>query len=140
MFLVIDTNVVLSALVKASATRRILFHPDLELVSPNYLLEEMNEHEEEIIDRIDLDPEIYQRIKDLILSRIEMISHDKYMDFYPNAETLMKDIDPDDSAFIAVSLALECDGIWSNDKALHRQSAVKIFSTTVLMRLLEIKK
>lgn len=49
----------------------------------------------------------------------------------------MKGIDENDSSFIAVALALDLDGIWSNDKDLHKQKKVKVWNTKELMDHIE---
>jgi predicted nucleic acid-binding protein len=53
------------------------------------------------------------------------------------AKQIMDKIDPDDTPFIALALAIENDGVWSNDKHFGQQNRVKIWKTDVLLRLLE---
>ncbi|MFA5049670.1 MAG: PIN domain-containing protein [Candidatus Micrarchaeia archaeon] len=41
MDLIVDTNIVVSAILKKGITRNLLFHPDITLFSPAYLKEEL---------------------------------------------------------------------------------------------------
>jgi len=45
MRLVLDTNILIAALIKDSLTRNILFLPDFEFLVPEYALEEVNRTE-----------------------------------------------------------------------------------------------
>ncbi|MBI4014875.1 MAG: hypothetical protein HY365_02890, partial [Candidatus Aenigmarchaeota archaeon] len=53
------------------------------------------------------------------------------------AKRIMDKIDPDDTPFIALALAVENDGIWSSDKHFERQNKIKIWKTETLLKLLE---
>ncbi len=48
MELVIDTNIVFSAIVKNSVSRQLLLNPEFILFSPEGLISELEEHREEI--------------------------------------------------------------------------------------------
>jgi len=48
MRLVLDTNILIAALIKDSLTRNILFLPDFEFHVPEYALEEVNRHRAKI--------------------------------------------------------------------------------------------
>ena len=47
MELVVDANVVFSALIKEGVTIKLLFDPNLILYAPDFFLEEFNKHREE---------------------------------------------------------------------------------------------
>jgi predicted nucleic acid-binding protein len=49
---------------------------------------------------------------------------------------IMKNIDPDDAVFLAVSFCSPNDGIWTEDAHFGKQDAVKIWKTTELMEVL----
>ena len=48
MKLVLDTNVLILALLKSSATRAILLHPSFEFFLPEFGLEEIRRHKPEL--------------------------------------------------------------------------------------------
>jgi predicted nucleic acid-binding protein len=53
------------------------------------------------------------------------------------AEKIMDTIDPSDTPFIAVALAMENDGIWSDDKHFSKQKRIKVWKTKDLLRLIK---
>jgi len=57
---------------------------------------------------------------------------------FRHQESMAKEIspDPDDVAYLALALHLGCP-LWSNDKALKKQTKVKVYSTQELLQRLE---
>ncbi len=53
------------------------------------------------------------------------------------AEEVMKEIDMDDSIFIATSLALKCS-LWSDYKHFDSQNKVNIYKTKDIVKLIEL--
>jgi predicted nucleic acid-binding protein len=48
---------------------------------------------------------------------------------------VMEKIDRDDVAFVAAALSEDCDGIWSDERDLARQSKVRVWTTKEIVRL-----
>ena len=140
MKLIIDTNILISALIRDSMTRKLIFHPGIELISPEYLFVELDRYEKMILDRSGLGPDKYFIVKTEILSRIDTIPFDEYMVHYDEASFLIEGIDPDDAPFFALALPVDCDGIWSNDKDPGKQTSVRIYSTVDLLNLIGIDR
>jgi len=53
------------------------------------------------------------------------------------AKEIMGAIDPDDVPFIAAALAVENDGIWTDDTHFDRQKRIRVFKTTSLVRMVQ---
>lgn len=53
-----------------------------------------------------------------------------------DARKIMDRIDPDDSPFIALALAIENDGVWTEDKHFEKQKVVRAWKTTELLSLM----
>jgi predicted nucleic acid-binding protein len=53
----------------------------------------------------------------------------------PEARKIMDKIDPSDTPFMALALAVENDGIWSDDRHFLRQRRVKTWKTKDLLGL-----
>jgi len=49
----------------------------------------------------------------------------------------MSDVDPDDTAFLALGLALKCDGIWTEDNDFNNQKVLKVYLTKDLLEIIE---
>lgn len=133
MKLIADANVLFSFFKKDSSTRRfILSHPELELFTSVYVLEELDKHSEEILSKSKIDNRVFELIKRELLEYITPISLDKFKGFWNEAQRISPD--PDDVVYFAMALARGC-AIWSNDKAFKEQSAVKVLSTTDIIEL-----
>ena len=49
MKIVVDANIFITSFKKNSLTRKILMYPFIEFYSPDYLIEELEEHKEELM-------------------------------------------------------------------------------------------
>jgi predicted nucleic acid-binding protein len=68
--LVLDTNVLISALLKSSTTRAILLHPSFEFFLPEFSLEEIRRHKPELRKRSRLTEEALDLLLSLLLERV----------------------------------------------------------------------
>ena len=139
MKLVVDANVLIAALIKSGATRDIFLSGNIEMHSPDYLKEEIEEHRAELIEKADVDKETFNRVLWLLLSKIIFVPADKLLEF----EEKSKEVSPDakDRAYFALALCMGEEAvIWSNDKKLKEQGKVKVYSTSELLEIINIKK
>lgn len=133
MRIVIDANVLFSALIKPGITRRILLFSDFELFAPEFSIIEFKKHFPELKDKTGLPTEELDRLLDKLIDSAGIMLV-PFEDF-KSKRTLAEEISPDtdDSAYFALALHLNCP-IWSNDKALKKQEKVKIISTKELLK------
>jgi putative PIN family toxin of toxin-antitoxin system len=134
MELVIDANILISALVKAKGfTYDLIFNEKIKLYAPEYLLEEFKEHKDEILTKSKLTNEELELFLSLVSERIEFIPYSDFEKFINDATKITPD--PDDTKYFALALKLNCP-IWSNDKRLYKQNSVKIYSTDELIEMI----
>lgn len=108
MKLVVDANVVISAIVKDAATRKLLFNPAFELYTPAYLFDELEEHREEIIRKSGLDPSQFKQFITLLGKVMEVLPARAYDAYIDEARTVLSD--PDDMPYAACAIALTIEG------------------------------
>lgn len=137
MRLVLDTNILIAALIKDSLTRDILFLPDFEFLVPEYALEEINRHRAKIARHSHLKPKEIDLLRSLLLESVTVVTAEKIEPHMKTAEALIGNIDPGDVPFVALALAVENDGIWSNDRAFERLSGIKLWKTSDIMVYLQ---
>ncbi len=137
MKLIVDTNRVIAALVKNNLSRIIILFSDIELVSPEFVLDEIIKYKEEIISKAGIDDEEFNSIFSILFKSIKLISQPEYSNSIAEASELISDIDKKDVPFIALALAIENDGIWSDDKHLEKQSKIKIWKTMEILDFLQ---
>ena len=134
MKLVIDTNIVISALIKDGKAREIVMSGELELVSPDFVLEEIRKYESYICEKSGLIKEEFELLMTLIFQKIIVLPPIEYNAHIGAAKKLMER-DIKDVPYVACYLALNCDGIWTNDSDYEGKKEIKTISTAELSRL-----
>jgi len=136
MKLVIDANIAFSLLKKGSFTRKLAQEHSLELYSHRFILEELEEHSEELCELLKVSENKFERIKE-ILSKLVNLKVKVSPQQLNRAASLISD--PDDEQYLALALRLNCP-IWSNDSHFQEElikNAVKVFTTEELKELLD---
>ncbi len=133
MRLVVDANILFSSLIKDSTTRRIIMLDDINLYTPEYVFIELEKHIDSIQKKSKLNRKSIELLLEIIMTNINVIPIDEYKKYIPEAFKIMKDIDENDTAFLAVALSLKVDGIWSNDPDFSKQDKIKTYTTKDLV-------
>ena len=131
MDLVIDANILFSALIKDSTTADLLFEKSLRLFSPEFIVDEFLKYEGLLLNKTSREKQSFIQILHILQDVVIVIPKEEYSKFIKEAE----EISPDekDILYFALALKLRC-GIWSNDKKLKEQNKVKVYSTRELRR------
>ena len=133
MKLVIDANILFSALIKDGFTVDIIVRDDIELFAPEFLFDEFLQHKEEILYKTKRSGEKFYELFDSIKELIKIISEKDVKDVINEAERISPD--PKDVPYIALALKLEIP-IWSNDNRLKEQGKVMVYSTEEIIKKL----
>ena len=134
MDLVIDANILIAAIVSSEGkTAEMLFSDRLTLLAPEFLLEEVKKHREEISSKSGLSEADFRLACTFFSSQIRYFPFSEFGMFIPQAKHICPD--PYDITYIALALKFNCP-IWSNDKILQQQREVKILTTLGLLKLL----
>jgi len=133
MRLVLDTNILISALLKDSTVRRILLNPSFIFYLPEYSIEEVERHMDAIVRRSGLSEEDVRLLVRLLLTNIQVLPAEQLVEKCAEASRLLGGVDPGDTPFLALALATVNDGIWSEDTHLRRQRKVKVWRTRDLV-------
>ena len=134
MKLVVDTNILITYFWKNSETRKIITHgEDLELVAPEFALEEINKHKYGILKKTKISEEEFK------ITKIDLAVYIKFFQLKEYGKFLQKALefspDENDIDFFALALKLNCP-LWSNDKKLKQQDKVKVYSTEELLGII----
>lgn len=135
MNLVVDANIVIAALIKDGITAELIFEPRLRLFAPEFLFEEICDHEEELLRKTARPKEDYDTIMLSLMEAITIVPREEFGHFLGEGGDVSPD--PDDFVYFALALRLKA-AIWSNDKRLKGQERVAVYSTTDLGRCLGI--
>lgn len=134
MDLVVDANVIFSAIIKKGKAHELLFDDRVHLFTPEYFFSEFEEHSVEIMDKTGQSEEDVKLLLDGIKSKISLIPLEELSPFLEEAENICPD--KDDVVYFALALKMGC-AIWSQDKALkEKQNKVQVYSTDELCKML----
>jgi predicted nucleic acid-binding protein len=136
MELIVDANVLLSALIKKGITREIILTGKLQLYAPEFLMGEIEKHIEIIHRKSDISKDDLESfIKGLFtIGDIRVFATPEVDSFMSKAKKICPD--PDDKDYFALALKLECP-IWSNDKELKKQDSIKVYTTEEILELIQ---
>lgn len=137
MRIVVDTNILISSLIKDSITREILLLPYMDFYLPEFALEEVEAHKVKISKLSGLSSDEIDFFLDLLLENISIVPAQTIRPYLKEAEKIIGNIDPGDIPFVALALAVDNDGIWTNDKHFKKARKIKIWNTPEFLAYLK---
>ena len=99
MKIVIDTNILISALIKDSLTRELLVNKRFKLMIPAYRLGELEKYKSEICNRANITNQDFYNLLGIIIRNVKIIPLPLYKDYSKESENIMKNIDIKDAPF-----------------------------------------
>lgn len=138
MKLIVDANVLFSALIKDGLTAELLISDKLQLFAPEFLFTEFAKYKELILRKTHRNEEEFNNFLEILKEQIYIVPKKEIMPFMDEADKISPD--PKDTIYLGLAIALKSN-IWSNDKKLKQgQTKVKVFSTEELLRRTEFIK
>jgi predicted nucleic acid-binding protein len=132
MDLVLDANIFIAALIKDGITSSLIVDENLHLFAPEFILEEYQKYESEILQKTHRTLEDFQQFLEILNRRISFISRESVDTFLHRAKEFT--LDPKDVVYIAVALKIGAK-VWSNDKRLKKQEIVEVLTTKDIVKL-----
>ncbi|MFB6283629.1 MAG: PIN domain-containing protein [Halobacteria archaeon] len=124
----VDTNVVLSALISDSTTREVIKNLDHDIFSPVYLQKEIKKHRELVQEKSGISEKETKILIEKIFRYINFIPESEVKEYREPAKEAIEDTDPDDVLFVATALAVD-GAVWSDDTDFLRQDRVEVLTT-----------
>lgn len=131
MKITVDANILFSALIKEGLARKIWFNPELELLSPKYLIIEFKKYAKYISKKSRLNKTDFELLVEKLFLQIQLIEDQELKPFLPAAASLSTD--SKDWLYIALALK-ENTIIWSEDKGLKKQQRIAVYSTQEMQK------
>lgn len=136
---VIDTNVIIAALIRAGIVREILLGHPGAFLAPASCVEEAWEKREEW-NRQGVGEDVIREALDLLAKRVLLVvPESEFQGKRAEAERMTPD--PDDTSVIALALSLDAEGIWTFNRSDFGRpellSRVRVLTTAEVKRLLE---
>ncbi|MGD0729260.1 MAG: PIN domain-containing protein [Candidatus Micrarchaeaceae archaeon] len=130
-----DANSIIAAIIRNSEARKIIVSDEFVLASPEFLVEEIEKYKTYLMKKSGLGKEELKLLITLLLKHIHILPHAEYENKISEAKLLMVE-DALDVPYVAVYLALKCDGIWTNDRHYENKEKIKVFKTEHILKLL----
>ena len=127
-----DSNGILSAVI-GKAALRIFIQPDIEFITTQFNLQEVEEYLPRLAAKYHLDERAL--LWQLKMLPVINFSESYYKSRFSDAEKLVKDRDPDDVHLAALALK-ENVPIWSNDRDFEKLS-IPVYTTAQFLKILE---
>lgn len=128
MRLVVDANVVISALIADSKTRELIVTLEPDLLTPEVVHEEIENYEDLIAEKSGMDTDRVQQFIELLFQYIETVPVSEFHEHIERADKAIGDTDPDDVLYVACALARDAS-LWSDDSDFEEQNLVPVFTT-----------
>ncbi len=138
MIVVLDVNIVLSALMKDSITRELIVKSGLDFCFPEVSLEKIQKYKSLILEKSDLSDIEFSNLCSTLFSFIRLISNAELKMFWSAAMEIIGSVDVEDVPFIAIALSQNA-AIWSEDKHFEKQDKVLILKTKDIINLVDEK-
>ena len=134
MKLIVNANILFSALIKNGATRELMLNDRLILYAPEFVFEEFLNHLNELEQKTQTETYKLQDIAQMLIteSDLKIVSLKEIKSYKEKARKISPD--PNDVLYFATALKMNC-GIWSNDKRLKNQDNVEVYATHDLKKL-----
>ena len=137
MELIIDATVLFTGLIGTGITKDIIFSDAVKLYAPEYLFDEFVKHKSRIKELSGFSEQELNELFNKLESRIIIVPKDRFEEFLVEANSLISD--KDDTEYLALSLSMNKTPVWSNDPHFKKQSVVKVFMTSELVKYLKSK-
>ncbi len=135
MRIILDTNIFVSALLRDSVIRKLIVNSPIELVFPEIILDELREHEEELLEKSGLPKGEYETLINKLLTYVKILPTEILKPYKDDALQIIGTIDKDDIIFFASALFIKDAIIWSDDKQLKKQKEVIVLNTKDIIQL-----
>lgn len=134
MKLVIDTNAIISALIKDGLSRKVITSFYFEFITPSFSLSEILKYEEEICKKAGINNIEFSHLLERIFRHIQVIPSNFYEKNLNTCKDLIEDIK--DVPFLALAYTFNCP-IWSDDKHFKKQKRIKVLTTKDILKIIE---
>ena len=129
MKVITDVNVILSALIRDSTTRKIILNSEFDFYFPEPSLHKIRKYKDYILEKSGLSEEEYDKIMTTLFKYIKLVPTEEIEKNWDEAKKIMEHIDPEDVVFIATALSIDDSVIWSDDRHFEKQDKARVLKT-----------
>ncbi len=135
MIVVIDVNVLLSALIRDSTTREFIVTAGQDFCFPEPSLHKIRKYKELILEKSGLSELEFLVILHTLFRFVRLVPLEEVLRNWDEAKEIMEQIDPEDATFLATALGQTNAVIWSDDKHFEKQNRIITIKTEQMIHL-----
>lgn len=129
MRIILDANIIISALLGSRGKLTIITSQNHEFYCPSTIIDEIKKYKRDICEKLVSNPKEFEDNLNALLFFIKIIKYAEYETFISRARESIKERDIKDADYIACSLAIGADFIWTEDKDFSSQTIVSVKNT-----------
>ena len=137
MIFVVDSNILISALIRDSTTRKILIESEWTFYYPENSFQEVRKYSSMILEKSGMNEEDIGKVLMILLKHIILVPEEQFKAHIEEANKILGKIDVNDVVFLALAMSLDNSKIWSNDSHFQKQNKVKSLKTEYVVKLFE---
>lgn len=134
MNIVLDANIVISALMGSRANLTIITSHNHSFYTPSCIINEIKKYKVLICEKTGQTSEEFDESFDALLKFVKLLEYIEYEDFMDKARQAISHRDWKDADYLACALAVKADFIWTNDKDFVIQKLVAIKTTNEFIK------
>ena len=128
MRIIVDSNIIISSLIKDSINRHLIASFDVLFYYPEEALDEIIRNKGEILEKGKISEQEFQVILTTLFKYIRIIKKEDLQSYIKEADRIIGNIHKNDVIFIAAALAKNAI-IWSNDTHFQKQKDIFVITT-----------
>lgn len=126
--IVVDANILFSALLRDGATRHLLLYTELDLHTPDHIWNEFDRNREHLLEKTNATAAAFDLLLDSLRDRIADLPPQVLRNHLGEARDAVGEDDQLDAPYVAAALALD-EALWTQDKRLREQAPVPVLGT-----------
>ncbi len=128
MKIVVDTNIILSALIRDSTTKHLLVSLNANFYYPEVSFDEILRNKQEVLVKAKITEEKFNQALAILFKYITIIKDEELSLHLREADKIIGSIHRNDVPFIAAALAKNAT-VWSNDGHFQKQNRIPVLTT-----------
>ena len=123
-------------MIRSSVTRKIIINSIFELYTPEFTFSEIEKNLNYISKKNSLTINDNKKVLEILSNYIHIFDAEFYIDYLGDAGRIIGKIDENDVPYIALALAINNDGIWTDDAHFQKQNEIKVWNTKDIIKYL----
>ena len=133
MKLVLDANILISALLGSRRTIGLIRMGQHTLYAPRKIVDEVIKYAADICEKSEQTRDEFNDTLAALLVFVNVVPPEKYAQNLDRARSLLEKRDANDAEYLALAFAIQADAVWTNDKDFTVQTDIRILSTNALL-------